>query len=267
MLKATLILCLFLGTIVTSCSNLSGKAHKQNEPQNTNADSTNDSSIVYKTDALIIHKLTKHVYVHTSFLNTTDYGKVPCNGMAVVNEKEAIIFDTPADNESSAELINYIQLQLHTTIKAIIPTHFHEDCVGGLAEFNKHNIPAYALNKTIELLKIKGKKFAQPLLGFNDSLAMVVGNKLVYAIYFGAGHTKDNIVGYFPDDNAIFGGCLIKEIDAPKGNVADADTNAWSATVLRLKQKYPQVKIVVPGHGKWGGTALYDYTIKLFSKA
>jgi metallo-beta-lactamase class B len=34
--------------------------------------------------------------------------------------------------------------------------------------------------------------------------------------------------------------------------------------VRKIKEKYPEVKIVIPGHGKPGGTALFDYTIELF---
>ena len=89
--------------------------------------SMNDSSIILNTDILIIEKLSDHVYRHISFLNTKDFGRVACNGMIIVNENEAIIFDTPATIESSAELIKYIKENLNCKISAVIPTHFHED--------------------------------------------------------------------------------------------------------------------------------------------
>lgn len=226
--------------------------------------SLNNIPVIYKTDNLIIHKFSDHVYEHTSFLKTKDFGIVPSNGMIVINDNEAVIFDTPADKESSEELINFVNNELKCQIKAVIPTHFHEDCVGGLEEFNKYNIPAYASNQTIELLKAKGRKFSKPIQGFNKRLVLHAGNKKVYAEYFGSGHTKDNIIGCFPEENAVFGGCLIKESGASKGNLEDADIKEWPQTVHRLKQKYPQAKIVIPGHGKHGGIELFDYTIKLF---
>jgi len=34
-------------------------------------------------------------------------------------------------------------------------------------------------------------------------------------------------VGYFPKENIIFGGCLIKAIDASKGYLGDANTADW----------------------------------------
>ena len=229
------------------------------------ADGTHGSStVVHQTETLIVRKLSDHVYQHVSYLNTNDFGKVDCNGMVVVNKQEAVIFDTPADEESSDELIQYVTKELRCKIKAIIPTHFHGDCVGGLEKFFDHNIHAIASNKTITLLKNNNENFSRQLEGFDDSLSLDLAGKKVYAFYFGEGHTKDNIVGYFPADNAIFGGCLIKALDATKGYLGDANVDAWSATVRRIKDRFPNAGIVIPGHGPFGSSTLLDYTIKLF---
>lgn len=61
-----------------------------------------------------------------------------------------------------------------------------------------------------------------------------------------------------------FGGCLIKELQATKGYLGDANVGECSGTVEKVKQHYPHVKIVIPGHGEIGGMDLLDYTIKLF---
>ena len=71
-------------------------------------------------------------------------------------------------------------------------------------------------------------------------------------------------MAYFPEDNVLFGGCLIKSVGAGKGYLGDANTIAWPGTVHKIKLKYPKTEIVIPGHGKWGGTELLDYTIELF---
>ena len=223
-----------------------------------------DTGIVYQTDTLLIRKLSTHVYTHTSFLQTNTFGKVDCNGMIVVKGKEAIVFDTPADDISAAVLIHFITSTLQSKIKAIIPTHFHEDCVGGLEQFHSNGIPAYASRQTIALLDREKRKFSKPFHSFDSNLVLTVGTEKAYAAYFGEGHTKDNIIGYFPEDQALFGGCLIKSLEATKGNLADANVKAWPTTVRRLKQKYPGLKIVIPGHGKWGNSNLLDYTIRLF---
>jgi metallo-beta-lactamase class B len=222
-----------------------------------------DHQIVYRSDKLVIAKLSQHVYQHTSFLNTESFGRVPCNGMIVVNQKQAIVFDTPATDSASSELIDWVVNDLHNRIKAVIPTHFHDDCLGGLTVFSKKGIPSYANQQTIILAKQKGS--AVPEKGFTDSLSLSIGNQKVYALFFGEGHTADNVVGYFPQDNILFGGCLIKEINADKGYLGDANTNEWPATVAKIKKRFPKLAVVIPGHGETGGENLLDYTIQLFT--
>ncbi len=219
---------------------------------------------VYTSENLDIIKVAPDVYVHISYLATKEYGKVACNGMFVQNENKAVVFDTPATPEASKELITFITQNLNTEITALIPTHFHIDCVGGLDLFRELQIPSYATSKTIDLLDKSGQKSTNDLIPFEDTLELEIGNKKVYASYFGEGHTADNIIGYYPEDKVIFGGCLIKELNGPKGNLEDATTSEWSETVRKVKQSYPSAQLVIPGHGEWGGKELLDYTIALF---
>lgn len=69
---------------------------------------------------------------------------------------------------------------------------------------------------------------------------------------------------YIPDEHVLFGGCLIKSMGASKGYLGDAVVSEWSATVANIKKAYPDVKIVVPGHGAVGGSELLVYTTSLF---
>jgi metallo-beta-lactamase class B len=220
------------------------------------------SKEVYKSNDLIISQIAENSFIHTSFLQTNDFGNVPCNGLIVRNSNEAIVFDTPTNDKTSEELIKWIKEKLKCQINAIIPTHFHDDCLGGLKAFNENDIPSYAYFKTIEL--VKENNFIVPKNSFRDSLILKVGDKNIIVKFFGEGHTKDNIVGYFPSENVMFGGCLIKELDAGKGYLGAANVTAWSGTVENVKRAYPDVKIVVPGHGEYGNNKLLDYTINLF---
>ncbi len=261
MKKLLVALFIISGVSYISCKDSSSKQKTTTENTKT---LLGDNLIIYQTDNLIIKKLSNHIYAHISYLNTDDYGKVGCNGMLVINENKGIVFDTPTDNKSSLELINFVTNELKSDIIAIIPTHFHDDCVGGIEEFEKHNIQTYASKQTIALLKNNGQNLAKPIKEFDTNQTLNIGSKKVYAEYYGEGHTKDNIIGYFPEDKAIFGGCLIKKFGASKGYLGDANTDKWSETVRKIKLKYPKTKIVVPGHGKSGGTELFDYTIELF---
>jgi len=217
---------------------------------------------VYTSPHLVITQISEHSFIHTSFKQTNDFGNVPCNGLVVKNNNETIVFDTPINDKSSEELIQWINGTLHAKINAVIPTHFHDDSSGGLQAFHNHHIPSYAYSKTIELAK--ENKFVIPENSFNDSLVLKVGNEKTITRFFGEGHTKDNVVGYFPGEHILFGGCLLKELDAGKGYLGDANVAAWSNTVEKVKKEYPDVKIVVPGHGEYGNGKLLDYTITLF---
>lgn len=221
----------------------------------------NDENEIYESETLIINKISEHVYEHITYLDFKGQ-KVPCNGMILIDKNEAVIFDTTIDDETSLELINQIKNTLKCKITAIIPTHYHKDNLGGLNEFHKQGISSFAYQETIEIAKKNG--YPQPQNGFEDFLELNLGDKKVYAEFLGEGHTCDNVIGYFPSENIMFGGCLIKELGAGKGNLTEANTTAWSETVKKVMQKYPETKIIIPGHGKAGGTELFDYTIKLF---
>nr|WP_317046120.1 subclass B1 metallo-beta-lactamase [Aquimarina sediminis] len=214
------------------------------------------------SEEIQITKLSKNSYIHTSYLDTESFGKVPCNGMIVIDNNEALVFDTPINDSVSATLINWIENNLKSEIKGVVATHFHDDCLGGLEEFHKRKIPSYARNETIRLAKTQNNNIPQK--GFDTELNIKVGKKNVINMFHGEGHTSDNIISYFPNENILFGGCLIKSKGAKKGYLGDANTQEWSNTVSKIKETYPEVKIVIPGHGAYGGQELLEYTISLF---
>lgn len=220
------------------------------------------AKVVYQSENLIITRISENTFEHTSFLQTDDFGKVPCNGLIVRDHQEAVVFDTPTNDKESEALIQWIRDSLHANITAVIPTHFHHDCLGGLKAFHQAHIPSYAYFKTIAFAK--EEKYVIPENSFSDSLILKVGNENIVVKFFGEGHTKDNVVGYFPKEQVMFGGCLIKELHATKGYLGDANVASWSATVENVKKAYPAVKLIVPGHGAYGNKALLDYTIRLF---
>jgi len=126
----------------------------------------------YTSEVLKIEQVGDHIFQHTSYLKTRSLGIVPCNGMVYINKNEAIVFDTPVNDKASEELINWIG-EKH--IKAIVVTHFHIDCLGGLAKFHAKGIPSYATNQTIQLAKEKNKKhFHNMLLIHKQPLKLVV---------------------------------------------------------------------------------------------
>jgi glyoxylase-like metal-dependent hydrolase (beta-lactamase superfamily II) len=86
--------------------------------------------------------------------------------------------------------------------------------------------------------------------------------------YPGEGHTRDNIVVWFPARRVLFGGCVVKSIEAGGlGNVNDANLESWPATIGKVMARYPNAKYVIPGHQRWSGRDALRHTLALLAKA
>ncbi len=221
-------------------------------------------SYSYTSENLKIQQISDAAFVHVSYLNTDDFGKVACNGLVFIDGDEAIVFDTPTDEIASVELIRWIENKKNKRVKAVVATHFHADCIGGLQTFHSRAIDSYAHNPTIA--RAQENAAVVPLHGFDEQLNLIIGKQTVQILFSGQGHTADNVVGYIPAEKILFGGCLIKSQGAGKGYLGDANAEEWPITVRKLKEKMPDIKTVVPGHGAYGGVELLDYTIRLFEK-
>ncbi|MGE0588633.1 MAG: subclass B1 metallo-beta-lactamase [Cyclobacteriaceae bacterium] len=205
--------------------------------------------------------IAENVYVHISHTQIDGFGRVASNGLIFVDSGEAIIADTPANNELTTALLDWL-IDENITIKAVYVNHFHSDCLGGLDVVHNRNIPSYGYSLTRELA-LKGNVIA-PQNTFDGLLEFKIGKEKVVAQYFGQGHAPDNSTLWIPSKKILFGGCMIKSLGAGKGNLSDANLDEWSPTVDKVKRFYPDVRIVVPGHGPHGGAALLDYTIQMF---
>jgi glyoxylase-like metal-dependent hydrolase (beta-lactamase superfamily II) len=82
----------------------------------------------------------------------------------------------------------------------------------------------------------------------------------------GAGHSRDNVVVWFPRQQILHGGCLVKSVTSKDlGNLADAVVADWADTVKRVQTRYPGAKKVIPGHGTSRGDPL-AFTLALCGK-
>lgn len=221
-------------------------------------------SFIYRTDQLEISRISPQLYRHTSFLKLPKYGTFPCNGVIALDQGEAIVFDSPVNETAAKELIDWIEKEMKSKIKAVVVNHFHNDCTGGLQAFHESGIPSYGLEKTIALAKERAQPVPQH--GFKDSITLNVGNVRSKSVFYGEGHSPDNLVSYFSKEKILFGGCLIKALKAGKGNLEDANLADWAKTVKKVKLAYPDVQLIIPGHGEIGGEELLEYTIELFSR-
>ena len=217
----------------------------------------------FSQDGVELIAIRPGVYLHRSYLQTEDFGKVDCNGLVYVVNGEALVIDTPPTEALTEELLAKVKSELKATVVGLSVGHTHPDSMGGLAAFQRAKIPSYASRKTLEVARAKG--LPVPSVGYESVLELSVGGKAVLCGYYGPGHAPDNSVTYLVDEKVLFGGCLVKAADASKGYLGDAVVEQWSATVRKVRDAFPAVEVVVPGHADYGGPELLDYTIELFA--
>lgn len=197
--------------------------------------------------------LTENIYLHTGDNN---------NGIIYHSNGEAIIVSTPESEQETQNLIDWVRNNLKADITGYIIDRWHPDAMGGLVSVHKSGIKSYANERT--RIIAKDKKLPVPQVSFEEELELKVGNKKVICDYLGASHTEDGIVVWIPEEKVLFGGNGVRSYGGWYGNIGDADLKEWSNTISRVKMKYKDAKIVIPGHGNYGGTELLDYTINLY---
>ena len=213
-------------------------------------------------DDVVLRLIAPDVWVHTSYAELPQSGRVPANGLLVVDGSEAMLIDLPWTDEQTAALFEWINAECGARVTTVVPTHFHEDCMGGLREAHRRRALSYALDRTI--LAASRRQLPIPQNAFREEIVLTCGGTPVEVRYFGAGHTADNVVAWLPRKKILFAGCLVKSANATSlGNTEDGDLKAYPATLRRVRATYPQAKIVVPGHGHWGGLELINHTLVL----
>lgn len=211
---------------------------------------------------LSVRELTPGVWLHTSWADVPGFGRVPANGLVVVSDGEAAMVNTPWDDALTARLMDWMSSSLGVRTTTVIPTHAHNDNLGGLAEAHRRGARSIAMEATRETARTTGKPV--PLLGFVGLTTVSIGGCTVELRFPGGGHTRDNIVAWLPDAGVLFGGCLVKSGDATGlGYTGEADLPDWPGTIRTVMDLYPGARIVVPGHGAPGGQELLTHTLDL----
>ncbi len=212
-----------------------------------------------------------------------------------MGEKYYLLVDTPCTDQATAKLLDWLYATYGNEIYiSAVNTGFHIDNLGGNEELAKHFIPIWGSDKTCELLDSRGKEttaisaemflsapankyyydkyleaeYRAPdhIFPLADGLQITFPNETIQAFYPGPSHTFDNVVVYFPKRKLLFGGCMIKTMAARgPGYKEDADMVQWPLSVAKVKDKFAEIDIVVPGHGPSGGTELLDHTIEILN--
>jgi len=216
-------------------------------------------------EGMVISELKTNFYICTTF-KPIDGNPFPSNSMYVITDKGAILIDTPWNEYETAPLLDSIWKRHHKKVILCLVTHSHDDRTAGLDILNQKGIPTYSSIQTKILSIDKQNKLAA--FCFSCDTTFQIGQETFQTFYPGEGHTKDNLVIWFPEEKILYGGCLVKSIQTNNlGYIADANLLQWPAAIEKVARRFPDAAYIIPGHMDWHSKKALKHTLKLLNKS
>jgi glyoxylase-like metal-dependent hydrolase (beta-lactamase superfamily II) len=210
---------------------------------------------------LAISPLINNFYIYTTY-RLIDGMPFPSNSLYVITNVGAVLIDTPWNENQTEPLLDSIWKRHGKKVILCIVTHSHADRTAGLDILNQKGIPTFSSLQTKQLCAEKSEK--QPSLYFTRDTSFQIGQLTLQTFYPGEGHTKDNLVIWFPQQKVLYGGCLVKSCQTGNlGNIADANLQEWPNTIKNLIQKFPEARYIIPGHQDWRSKKALKHTLSL----
>jgi metallo-beta-lactamase class B len=157
------------------------------------------------------------------------------------------------------------QLYAETHVQQVLVTHAHEDRMAGLDVLARHGVASYGLERTQLEARAHQRPAPAHTVGEEGELSLG-GTRLLY-FFPGAAHAPDNLVVYVPAQQVLFGGCMVRALDSGLGPLEDADLKSWQSAIERVRERFPDATLIVPGHGEPGGRELLAHTRALVDAA
>lgn len=201
------------------------------------------------------------VWLHKSWRQTKDWGRVSSNGLVVREGDHVVVIDTAWGAEPSLRLLAWIDRELGLPVDRLIVTHFHSDRLGGWEVFAERGTRIVASERTLQLAEVTPTD-AFDLFRLKPGGTLATGSLEI--LYPGPAHAEDNVVVWIPAQKLLAGGCAVRAAESGGlGNVADATIAEWANSMRRVQHAYPEAERVLPGHGAIGGSGLLHHTIEL----
>ncbi len=217
-----------------------------------------------------------------------------CNSMFVlVGNNKGVLIDTPDETTGTKSLIKWIESEFGNIELTVINTGFHYDNLGGNEYLRSKEVKIYGAGLTARLVEERAEQSKEDVLAYtskfenqkyheafsnvnflpptdtfniNDGLNLKINNE-TFEVYFpGETHTIDNVVVYIKNKNVLFGGCMVLSMNHRRpGYIGDANMVDWPKSIEKVKTKFENAKIVIPGHGDWGNLDLLTHTIEILN--
>lgn len=212
---------------------------------------------------LDVRELDAGVWMHTSYRDLPEYGRVGSNGLIVERADSVVLIDTAWGEPATEKLMDWVAREIGKPVKLVVITHSHEDRTAGLPVTKAAGAASIGLNKTAQIMMSEGRG-GLDIGAVGKSFGIDEGYDGMEVFYPGHGHAEDNIVVYVHRANLLFGGCLIRAADATSmGNTADGNLETWAEAAEAPAERFPGIEVIVPGHGEPGGPELMAHTAEL----
>jgi len=207
------------------------------------------------------------VWIHVSTKRFSNNSVFPMNGMIVRDGKGLLLVDTAWGEAATEALLAAVEREIGLPVRRAVVTHFHDDRLSGTRILEDRGVEVFCTELTRELATAEENATPSSTLADLNAPGSAVAIGPIEAFYPGPGHARDNIVVYVPGARILFGGCAVHEMARRgPGNIADADLDAWPTSLRMVKGRYPDAKVVIPGHGIPGGIELLDHSIAVLAR-
>jgi glyoxylase-like metal-dependent hydrolase (beta-lactamase superfamily II) len=211
---------------------------------------------------LEVREIAPGIAVHTTWKELPEVGLFPSNGLIVLGATEALLIDTAWTEEATVLLFDYVEHAYKRRVTHVIVTHSHDDRAIGIREAMRRNARVHALSLTATRTAAAG--LGSPTDTFEESAVIEFDGIRAEAYFPGPAHAPDNLVVWLPHSRILVGGCMVRSAaDTAPGNLADASLATWVDSVRAVQRRFPDIAVVIPGHGAPGTSSLLDHTIEL----
>jgi glyoxylase-like metal-dependent hydrolase (beta-lactamase superfamily II) len=213
---------------------------------------------------LTITHLIGDLYVYITYGDPGNGQPYPSNSLYMVTTDGIVLFDTPWDTTQCQPLFDSLYARHHQKPIFCLSTHFHSDRTAGIDFLKEQGVSTWSSQQTKEFCRLKGEPQAEHV--FTKDTVFVIGGHSFRTMYPGEGHTKDNIVVWLEKEKVLYGGCFVKSTETQSlGNLSDANTAAWPASVKRVMHAFPHPAYVIPGHLGWADNTSLSHTLTLLN--